>query len=143
MVEPTDNILQTLDPMPRLARARELVRFVREPHHYRRNFTKLERAEHFFAAGSGWRAIIGFAQNKHHRRFHILDVSDWRARFEVLLRIERRSLEPEWLKQGEVRRVPPMRPARDVALRNCGREASGMADHPVGEQSAAAAASDA
>src|SRR6266480_518864 len=46
VVEPTDNILQTLDAMPRLAGARELVRFVREPHHHRRNFPKLERTEH-------------------------------------------------------------------------------------------------
>ena len=33
-----------------------------------------------------------------------------------------------------------MRPARDVALRDRGRESRRMADHPVGQQSAAAAA---
>ena len=135
MVEPTNNVLQTLDPMPGLARARELVRFVREPHHHRRDLTKLECAEHFFASGAGRRAIICFAQDKHHRRLYILDVSDRRPRFEILFLVERRAFEPGWLKQSEVRRVPPMRPARDVTLRNRGCEAIGVADGPGRQQS--------
>ena len=129
--------------MPRLTGARELVRLVREPHHHRRDFPELERAEHFLAARARRRSVIGLTQNKHHRRLHILDISDGRARFEILFLIERRPFEPGRLKQGEVRCVPPMRPARDVALRYCRREASGMSDHPVRQQPAAAAASDA
>src|SRR5207247_2775062 len=89
------------------------------------------------------RALIGLTQNKHQPRLHILDISDWRALFEILFLIERRPFEPGRLKQGEVRCVPPMRPARDVALRYCRREASGMSDHPVRQQPATAAASDA
>src|SRR5438477_11033587 len=61
MIEPAQNILQSLNPVPWLARSRELVRFVREPHHHRRDFAKLERAEHFLAARTRRSAVIGFA----------------------------------------------------------------------------------
>src|ERR1700745_639980 len=64
VVKPTENILQTLDPMPRLTGARELVRLVREPHHRRRDFPELERAEHFLAARARRRSVIGLTQNK-------------------------------------------------------------------------------
>jgi hypothetical protein len=41
MIEPAHNVLQSLDPMPWLTGARELVGFVWEPHHHRRNLSKL------------------------------------------------------------------------------------------------------
>src|SRR5437660_8714000 len=90
LVEPADDVLQALDSMPRLAGARKLVRFVGKAHHYCRDFSELERAEHLFAARAGRCAIIRFAQDEHHRCLHIFDVSDWRTRFEILLFIERR-----------------------------------------------------
>src|SRR5260370_35986776 len=65
VVKPTNNILQTLDPMPRLTEARELVRLVREPHHHRRDFPELERAEHFLAARARRRSVLGLTQHKH------------------------------------------------------------------------------
>src|SRR4051812_2996717 len=61
VIEPAHDVLQTLNAVPGLTGARELMRFVRESHHYRRDFLKLERAEHFFAAGAGRRSMIGFA----------------------------------------------------------------------------------
>src|SRR5712692_7541659 len=61
MIEPADNIFQSLDAMPRLAGTRKLMRFVRETHHYRRDLAKLERAKHFFTAGAWRRAEIGLA----------------------------------------------------------------------------------
>src|SRR6266446_3453654 len=121
VVKPTNNILQTLDPMPRLTGARELVRLVREPHHHRRDFPELERAEHFLAARARRRSVIGLTQNKHHRRLHILDISDGRARFEILFLIERRPFEPGRLKQGEVRCVPP---SAQLAMSRCATAAA-------------------
>src|SRR5258708_38705667 len=106
MIEPTNNVLQSLDPMPRLTGTRELVRFIGEPHHHRRNFPKLKRTEHFLATCSRRCAMIDFAQNEHHRGLHLLDVSDRRSRFEVLFLVERWPLEPERLKQSKIRRVP-------------------------------------
>ena len=46
------------------------------------------------------------------------------------------------MKQSEVRRVPPIRPARDVALRHRRRETSRVPDDPVRQQPAAAPAGD-
>src|ERR1041384_2746272 len=53
VVEPAENVLQSLNPVPWLSGARELVRFVRENHHRRRDLAELERAKHLFAAGLG------------------------------------------------------------------------------------------
>src|SRR3989442_7061681 len=120
MVEPADDVLQAFDPMPRLTGSRQLVRFVREPHHYTGNFPELERAEHFLAARAWWRAIVILAQNEHHRRRHVFDITDRRAHFKILLVLERRRFEPVWLKQCEIGRVPPMSPARDVPVSDGG-----------------------
>src|ERR1043165_9707930 len=132
MVEPADNVLQAFHSMPRLARARKLVGFIWEPHHHRWNFPKLEGAEHLFAARAGRGAEIGFADYKHQRRLYIFNVGDRRARSEILFFIERRPLEPEWLKQSKIGCVPPVGPVRDVALRHAGGKTSGVANRPVG-----------
>src|SRR5207247_1582373 len=63
VVEPANNILQPLDAMPRLTRARKLVRFIGKTHHHRRNLAKFERTKHFLAAGSRRRSEIAFAQD--------------------------------------------------------------------------------
>src|SRR5881628_3436456 len=126
--------------MPRLAGTRELMRLVRKTHHHRRDFPEFERAKHFFSTGAGRRAEIGFAENEHHRRLHILDVSERRARFELLLVVERRRFEPARLKQSKIGCVPPITPTRDVALRDGRGETRRLPNYPVREQSAAAAA---
>src|SRR4029077_4039465 len=41
MIEPAHNVLQSLDPMPWLTRAREFVGFVGESHHHRWNLSEL------------------------------------------------------------------------------------------------------
>ena len=51
--------------------------------------------------------------------------------------------EPVRLKEGKVSRVPPVFPARDVALGHAGGEPLCVRDHPIGEQAAAASARDA
>src|SRR5207248_9209427 len=60
---------------------------------------------------------------------------------EILGIIKGRCFEPVRLKQGEVSRVPPVFPARDVALGHAGGEPLRVRDHPIGEQAAAASAS--
>ena len=50
------------------------------------------------------------------------------------------ALKPGRLKEREVRRVPPIGPARDVALRNGRGKTRRLTDHPVRQQAAAAAA---
>src|SRR5439155_22598455 len=45
--------------------------------------------------------------------------------------------------EGKVSRVPPVFPARDVTLGDAGGKPLRVRDHPVGEQAAAAAASNA
>ena len=140
MVEPANNILQSLDPVPRLPRTRKLVRFVGKTYHDRRDFAELKRAKHFFTAGAGRRAIICFPENEHHRRLHVFDVSERRSRFELLLVVKWRRLEPRRLKKSKVSRVPPRTPTRDVALRNGRRKPASLSHNPVRQQSAAASA---
>src|SRR5207249_11101558 len=86
----------------------------------------------------GWRPIIRFAENEHHRGLHILDVSERRSCLELLLAIKWRRLEPVRLEESQISRVPPIFPARDVALRNrCGKSVR-LSHNPVREQTAAA-----
>src|SRR2546425_6215691 len=99
--------------------------------HYGGNFLVLERAKHFFAAGVGGRPPVSFAKYQHQRRFYIVDISDWRARFEIFGIVEGRGLKPGRLKQSEVSRVPPIGPTGDVALRDGGREPSGVTNRPI------------
>src|SRR5262244_4649456 len=94
MIEPADDVLQSLNAMPRLTRTRKLMSLVREAHHHGWNLSVLERAEHLFAAGVGRRAPIGFAENEHHRRRDFVDVSYWRTRFEIFRVFERRRFKP-------------------------------------------------
>src|SRR5947208_16181997 len=50
VVKRTTNLLQTLDAMRRQTGAREPVRLVRAPNHYRRAFPELQRAGHSLLA---------------------------------------------------------------------------------------------
>ena len=78
--------------MPRLPGAGELVAFARKFHHYGRHFAELEGAEHFLAALLGWSAGIAFTEHEHHRRLHVLNITDGRARLEIVGIIEGRGL---------------------------------------------------
>src|SRR4029078_9231998 len=110
-------MLKPLHPMPRLAGAGKLVRFVREFHHYRRYFAKLEGAKHLLAARARRCPRVLLTENEHERRFDIVDVSERRARFEVAFGIvKRRRLKPGGLEKSEVGCVPPICPVCDVAL---------------------------
>src|SRR5262245_47316231 len=72
-VEPVQDMLQPFDSMPRRARTRKFVRFVREPDHDGRNLSVLQGAEHYFATVGGRRAVIGFTLDEHHRRRDVFD----------------------------------------------------------------------
>src|SRR5207248_2768640 len=76
-------------------------------------------------------------------RLHVLNITDGRASLEIVGIIEGRGFEPVWLKEGEVGRVPPVFPARDVALGHAGGKPLRVCDYPVGEQTAAATTSNA
>src|ERR1700681_4060582 len=56
VIEPADDAFQSLDAMPRLTGARELMRFIRKTHHHCWDLTELERAKHLFTTGAGRRA---------------------------------------------------------------------------------------
>src|SRR6185369_2851623 len=68
------------------------------------------------------------------------DVSDRRATSIVFRILERRRLEPRRLEEREISGVPPVRPARDIALRNCRCKTRRLRDGPVSQQTATAAA---
>ena len=64
------------DAMLWLAGAGKLVGLVRETHHYGWNLAELQRTKHLLAACAGRRAIVCFPEDEHHRRLHIVDVTD-------------------------------------------------------------------
>src|SRR5689334_15119759 len=102
--------------MPWLTGARQLVRFVRETHHHRWNLPVLQRPEHRFTTWSSRRTPVSLAKNQHQRRLDLVDVSDRRTPAIVFRIFKRRRLEPGWLEEREVSRVPPVSPVSDVAL---------------------------
>src|SRR5205814_6345769 len=108
-----------------------------------RHFAKLEGAKHFLATRPGRSARIAFTEHEHHRRLHVLNITNGRASLEIVGIIEGRGFEPVWLKEGEVGRVPPVFPARDVALGHAGAKPLHVCDDPVGEQTTAATTSNA
>src|SRR5688572_13865139 len=69
-VEPANDVLETLDAVPRLPAARELVVLSREPHHHRWPLQVLERAEQFLPAGRRRRAPVLVAEDEHQRSFN-------------------------------------------------------------------------
>src|SRR5690349_3066841 len=140
LIKPTNDVFETLDAMPGLARARELVRLVREAHHHRRYLPILQRAEHRLTTRSGRRAPVSFTKYQHQWRLDLVDVRNRRTPYVILRVLKRWRLEPRRLKQREVRRVPPVSPTRDVALRYCRRESRRLHDGPVRQQATAAAA---
>jgi hypothetical protein len=143
LVHPSDDVLQAFDAMPRLAGARELVVFVREPHHHGVALQELERAEQLLAAGRGRRPPVLVAEDEHQRGGDVLHVRNRRALREVGRVLEGRFLEPGGIRQPEVGRVPEVGPVRDVALAHGRFEALGLRDHPIGQQPSAAATGDA
>ena len=68
------------------------------------------------------------------RRGDAIDVSDRRAGFEIGLLLPGGAAEPTAREQREVGGVPEVGPIGDVALRDGGFEARGLADDPVGQQ---------
>ena len=58
MIEPANDMLETLDTVPWLTGARELMRFVGKSNHDGRNLAKFQRAKHFFSASAGRRTVI-------------------------------------------------------------------------------------
>src|SRR6185369_3675459 len=140
LIKPTNDVLQSLDAVPWLTGAREFVRLVRETHHYRRYLPILKRAEHRLTTRPGRRAPVSLAKDQHQRRLDLVDVSDRRAASIVFRILERRRLEPRRLEEREISGVPPVRPARDIALRNCRCKTRRLRDGPVSQQTATAAA---
>src|SRR5688572_15436533 len=75
LIKPADDVLQTLDPVPRLTRTREFVRLIRKTNHHRRYPPILQRAKHRFAAGTSGCAPISLTENQHQRCLDLVDVS--------------------------------------------------------------------
>ena len=75
LIKPSDDMLQPLDAMPWLTRARKLVTFVWKSHHHGRNFSILQRPEKLFTTRSGWCAVVSFAEDEHHRCFDLVHES--------------------------------------------------------------------
>src|SRR5690348_17321138 len=140
LVEPVEDVLQPLDAMHRLARARELVRFPRKEHHHRRLVLRLERTEHRLRPLPRRRAQILLAVDEHERRRDVRGVARGRAIEELLRILERRRAEPARREEREVGRVPEADPIRHRALRYGCRKAMRLRDRPVREQPAAASA---
>src|SRR4051812_17295175 len=68
LVEPSDDVLEALDAVPRLAGSRQLVGLVGESHHHDRALQILQRAEHLLASVWRRRPHIRFAEDEHQRR---------------------------------------------------------------------------
>jgi len=58
MIEPANDMLETLDTVPWLTGARELMRFVGKSNHDSRNLAKFQRAKHFFSTSASRRTVI-------------------------------------------------------------------------------------
>ncbi len=142
-VEPVQDVLQALDPMPGSARAGQLVRLPREADHHDRAAQVLQGPEHLLAAGRRRRAVVGLPLDEHERCLDRLHVGERGAGPEIVRLLPRRAAEPGRLEQREVRREPPGRPVGDRALRDGRREPFRVPDQPVGEDPAAAPPRDA
>src|SRR5208337_850524 len=117
-VEPSDDVIEALHPVPGLPRTRQLMRLAREVHHHRWPVHVFQRTEHLLSTTTWRRPPIHIAEDEHHGCIHVLDVGNRRPLDVVLRIIEGRRLEPVWLEQREVCRVPPRCPVRDIALRD-------------------------
>src|SRR4029077_879831 len=139
-IEPSHNIVEPLNPMPRLTRARQLVRLTRKNDHGSRTLQKLERAEQLLPARILWSTIVGLPQNEHYGRVDFLDERNRRPAGVVLRVLKRRRLEPVRLEQSEIAGVPPRGPIRYVALRYRGGKAVGLGNRPIRKYAPTAAA---
>src|ERR1700675_3055744 len=139
-IEPSHNIVEPLNPMPRLTRARQLVRLTRKNYHGSGTLQKLESAEQLLPARILWSTIVGLPQNEHYGRVDFLDERN-RGPVGVVLRVLKRwRFEPVRLEQSEIGGVPPRSPIRYVALRYRGGKAVGLGNRPVSQHAATAAA---
>src|SRR5215213_3377153 len=116
LIKPSDDVLQPLDAVPWLPGARQFVRLIREAHHHRRYLPVLQCPEHRLTTRPGRRSPIYLTEDQHQWGLDLVDVSDRRAPAIIFRIFERRRLEPRRLEESEVSRVPPVRPACDVAL---------------------------
>ena len=142
-IEPVDDVFETLDAVPGLAGTGELVGFAGEANHDGGDTFVFEGAEEFFAAGGGWGAVVGVAENEHHGRLDVVDESEGGVGFVEFDVVEGGLGHPVLVEFGDVRGVPPGGLIGDVALGGGGFEAVGLGDGPVGEEAAAGAAGDA
>ncbi len=142
-VEPVDDVLQALNPVPGSARARQLVRLAGEADHDDGAPQVLQSTEHLFAAGGRRRAVVGLPFDEHERRLDVLDVAERRARAVIVGLLPGRALEPGRLEQREVGGVPPGGPVGDGALRDGRGEPVAVSDQPGGQNASAASAGDA
>src|SRR5262249_44805054 len=117
LIEPIDDVLQSLDAMPVLVRAREFVRFLGEAHHHHRLLEKFQGPKHSLAARRRRSAIVHLALDEHEWRLYLVDLSNWRARCVIGGILPGSGFEPVRLKQREIGAVPPRRPVADRALR--------------------------
>src|SRR5438132_9699282 len=131
MVKPADDMLQPLDAMPWLPRARKLVCFIGETHHYCGNLAEFQRAKHLLTASTGRCPIVGFAENKHHRGLDVVYVTDRRSGPIIVRFFEWRRLKPVRLEQCKIPRIPPVLPTGDVALSNGCSKTARLPHHPV------------
>src|SRR5260370_42023943 len=96
-----------------------------------------------FAAGAGWSPQVRLAFDQHQWRADLVDISDRRTLFVVGFLFPRSAAEPGGLELGEVGGVPEVAPVGDGSLRHGSFENISMANDPVRQQTAAAAAGDA
>src|SRR5215203_6099537 len=76
LVEPSDDVLETFDPMPWLARPREFVALTRETNHGRLTLQILQCTKQIFASSGRRRAEVLVAKNEQQRRLDLLNVGD-------------------------------------------------------------------
>src|ERR1700694_996474 len=139
-IEPSHNIVEPLDPMPRLTRARQLVRLTRKHDHSSRTLQKLKRAEQLLSARVLRSTVVRLPQNEHYGCVDFLDERNRGAVGVVLRVLKRWRLEPVRLEQSEIGRIPPRGPIRYVALRYRGGKAVGLGNRPVSKYAPTTAA---
>src|SRR5579862_2141517 len=101
-IEPTHDIFQPLDPVPRFPRARQLVRLAWKHDHRSWAFHIFQRPEQLLTARILRSPIIRLSQHEEGRSVNIFYKSDRRAIVVVLRILKRWRFEPFWLEEGEI-----------------------------------------
>src|SRR5271157_1134173 len=107
LLEPAHDVIEALDAVPGLSRAREFVGLAREHDDRRRALQIFQGAKQLFAAGIWGGAGVGFAQHEEYRRVDVFHEGDGGAVGVVLGIFKRRRFEPTRLEECEIGGVPP------------------------------------